>query len=97
MDGSQKIPQRWLETLAANQRMGRHCPAILAGLAAWLRHVRGENGPVNDPLAAPMATAWAEAGERGIIEALFGAKGLVASPWQPDEASRETIARALAG
>ena len=23
MDGSQKIPQRWLETLAANQRMGR--------------------------------------------------------------------------
>ena len=52
MDGSQKIPQRWLETLAANQLMGRQCPAILAGLAAWLRHVRGDNeaGPYQSPM-----------------------------------------------
>lgn len=35
MDGSQRIPQRWLETLAANQAQGRECPAILNGIAAW--------------------------------------------------------------
>ena len=32
MDGSQKIPQRWLETLAHNEKHGRTCPAIREGL-----------------------------------------------------------------
>ena len=93
MDGSQKIPQRWLETLAANQHMGRECPAILAGLAAWLRHVRGDNeanwGSVDDPIADAMKSAWAGAGVSGIIDAMFGANGLVKSAWRPDPASRE--------
>ncbi len=101
MDGSQKIPQRWLETLAANQRTGRECPAILAGLAAWLLHVRGDNeaawGAVDDPMAEAMQSAWAKAGEAGIVEAIFGEQGLIKSAWQPDMASRETIARTLAG
>ena len=51
MDGSQKVPQRWLDTLAAHQREGRRCPAILTALAAWLVHVRGDGAPVSDPLA----------------------------------------------
>ena len=37
MDGSQKIPQRWLETLAEQARRGRCCPAIRQAMAAWLR------------------------------------------------------------
>ncbi len=98
-DGSQKIPQRWLETLTANQRTGRECPAILAGLAAWLRHVRGDNeaswGTVDDPIADAMKSAWARVGERGIVETVFGASGLVPSAWQPDLASREFIVRSL--
>ncbi len=97
MDGSQKLPQRWLETLAANQRAGRACPAILAGLAAWLRHLRGDNGPVDDPLAAPMQAAWAQAGAGGIVDALLGQHGLVPSPWRPDGSARSAIAAALAG
>ena len=32
MDGSQKIPQRWLETLAFHSAQGRQCPAILTAL-----------------------------------------------------------------
>ena len=95
MDGSQKIPQRWLETLADNQRLGRTCPAILAGLSAWLRHARGDNGVVDDPLSEDLRSAWAAAGERGIVDALFGPGGLVASAWLPDDASREILARAL--
>jgi fructuronate reductase len=101
MDGSQKIPQRWLETLAVNQQRGRECRAILAGLAAWLRHVRGDNevpwGSVDDPIADAMKSAWAWAGEGGVVEAMFGANGLVKSAWQPDPASREFITRNLAG
>jgi fructuronate reductase len=100
MDGSQKIPQRWLETLAANQQKGRECPAILTGIAAWLRHMRGDNeaswGSVDDPIADAMKSAWAGAGESGIVEAMFGADGLFKSAWQPDMASRELIARNLA-
>ena len=101
MDGSQKIPQRWLETLAANQLRGRECRAILAGLAAWLRHVRGDNeanwGAVDDPIADAMKSAWAKAGGGGIVKAMFGATGLVKSAWQPKSASREFITRNLAG
>jgi fructuronate reductase len=100
MDGSQKISQRWLQTLAANQRRDHTCPALCAGLAAWLRHVRGDNeadwGAVADPIAPAMRSAWAKAGESGIVEAMFGAGGLIPSAWQPDLASREIISRSLA-
>ncbi len=93
MDGSQKIPQRWLETLAANQARGRNCPAILAGIAAWIRHLRGANGPVDDPRAAELAEA-----ARGPdpLAALFGAQGLIASGWIPDENARASLRGALA-
>jgi fructuronate reductase len=83
MDGSEKLPQRWLETLAANQLMGRRCPAILAGIASWIAHLRGANGPVHDPRADVLAAA-----VRGpdAFAALFGAAGLLASPWAPEAA-----------
>lgn len=85
MDGSQKIPQRWLDTLAAHQKRGERCPAILEALAAWLRHVRGDVREVDDPMAGQLAGLWAEAGADGIAAALFGPQGLFASTWQADE------------
>jgi hypothetical protein len=33
------------------------CPAILAGLGAWIGHLRGHNGTVADPLAESLAMA----------------------------------------
>lgn len=95
MDGSQKIPQRWLETLAENQRMGRDCPAILTALAAWLRHVRGDNGPLDDPLAADLQAAWQRAGSGGIVQALFADRGLLASGWCPDAGQSARITALL--
>ena len=85
MDGSQKIPQRWLETLAANQRQGRACPAILSAINAWMNHVRGDNsvawGPVDDPMADRLRAVW-QTGERSAVaRALFGAGGLFAQTW----------------
>jgi fructuronate reductase len=95
MDGSQKIPQRWLETLAFHQKHARQCPAILAGIAAWLCHIRGYNGPVDDPMAATLKATWDAAGKDGIVAALFGPGGPMASDRVPGDADRALIITAL--
>jgi fructuronate reductase len=82
MDGSQKIPQRWLEPLAINQAAGRTAPATLQALAAWIDHAQGAKRPVDDPMAAQLATVWEQNGAGGIAAALFGSGGLFASTWQ---------------
>ena len=85
MDGSQKLPQRWLETLSANRAMGRQCPAILAGLAAWLTHTRGANGPLDDPLAETFAALWSQSGRAEMACALFGQRGIFNNCWIADD------------
>ncbi|HSG32958.1 MAG TPA: mannitol dehydrogenase family protein [Sphingomonadaceae bacterium] len=95
MDGSQKIPPRWLATLAAHQRMGKRCPVILQGLAKWLRHVRGDLRAVDDPLASKLAALWSSAGASGIGPALFGENGLFAAHWRADEEDLHAIEEAL--
>ncbi|NLR40270.1 mannitol dehydrogenase family protein, partial [Novosphingobium sp. ERW19] len=80
MDGSQKIPQRWLETLAHNEAHGRTCPAIREGLSAWIHHLQGHNGPVDDPLADKLSRA---AKTDTPMIALFGEGGLLTSSWRP--------------
>lgn len=56
MDGSQKLPQRILGTLADNLAAGRPSPGLVLAVAAWMRYVGGvdEKGrpiEVKDPLA----------------------------------------------
>ncbi len=56
MDGSQKLPQRILGTLAENFAAGREAPGLIVAVAAWMRYVGGvdEKGQpitVKDPLA----------------------------------------------
>lgn len=96
MDGSQKIPQRWLETLSFNQQQGRECPAILTGIAAWLLHVRGDARPVDDPLAESLAACWQTFGETGIVAAVFGPSGWLSSLWQPNREETASVTRLLA-
>jgi fructuronate reductase len=62
MDGSQKLPQRILGSLAANVSAGRDCPALCLAVAAWMRYVGGVNEQwqeidVRDPLAARLRDA----------------------------------------
>jgi fructuronate reductase len=95
MDGSQKIPQRWLETLAFHQKNDRQCPAILRGIAAWICHIRGDNGTVDDPMADTLKATWDAAGKDEIVAAIFGPEGLMANDWVPSEADREMIITAL--
>ncbi|HTC50721.1 MAG TPA: mannitol dehydrogenase family protein [Steroidobacteraceae bacterium] len=75
MDGSQKIPQRWLETLRSAQSQGRRCAAIMQALGAWIAFVRGDYGTVEDPAAPELAALWHEHGVNGIAGALFGRGG----------------------
>lgn len=95
-DGSQKIPQRWLEPLGVTGRAGQHCPATLRALAAWVLHVRGDGAPVNDPLADRLAQLWRQAGREGIVAALFDPGGPVAGSWRPDDTDRAMLAAELA-
>lgn len=80
MDGSQKIPQRWLDTLIESDR---RCPATLTALAAWLRHVRGDNAAagvtVVDPIADALAQAWRGRTSGEAIDAILGQNGLIQS------------------
>ena len=96
MDGSQKIPQRWLEPLAINQQAGRMCPATLEALAAWCRHVRGCARPVDDPKAEQLAALWQARGAAGIAAALFGAGGLFAATWVASPAALAFLDQRLA-
>lgn len=91
VDGSQKIPQRWLDTLIFHSREGRHCESILIALAAWLLHVRGDARRVDDPLAEKMAAAWRQQGDAGVLPALFGPRGLVSTIWTPSQREADTI------
>lgn len=79
MDGSQKLPQRWLETLAWHQKRGRRCPSLEAAIAAWIAFLRSEH-PVDDPLADPLREA---AAAPDAMQRLFGEGGLIASDWHP--------------
>ncbi len=79
MDGSQKIPQRWLETLAWHQARGARCPSLEAAIAAWIAFLRSEH-PVDDPLADRLREA---AAAPDAMQRLFGESGLIASDWRP--------------
>lgn len=81
MDGSQKIPQRWLETLAWHQRRGARCPSLLAAIDAWIAFLRGGAFPIDDPLADRLREAVAGP---DAMTALFGADGVLPSEWRPE-------------
>jgi fructuronate reductase len=78
MDGSQKLPQRLLNTLAEALAAGRPTDALCLAVAGWMRYVSGtdEAGApidVRDPLAEVLAqTAASEEAPRDKALALLG-------------------------
>jgi fructuronate reductase len=88
MDGSQKLPQRLLGTIAERLADGRPIPCLALAVAAWMRYVGGcdEAGqPIDvvDPLAARLKAIAATAGGDaatlvelyGGVEEIFGTVG----------------------
>lgn len=92
MDGSQKLPQRILGTLADNLCAGRNASGLLLVVAAWMRYVGGvdEAGrtiDIRDPLADRLRACHDDAGDdAATIEALLGIREI----FTPD------LARAIA-
>lgn len=92
MDGSQKLPQRILGTLAENHAAGRPSRGLITAVAAWMRYVGGvdEAGQpidVRDPLAARL---------RGASDAGATASDKVAALLAFDTIFPPALARALA-
>ena len=96
MDGSQKIPQRWLETLRSAQSQRRRCPALLRALGAWIAFVRGDRFPVDDPAALELAQLWRDHGVAGIAGALFGPGGRF-TQWTASPEELELLTSAVRG
>ncbi|BBI49970.1 hypothetical protein HORIV_23910 [Vreelandella olivaria] len=60
MDGSQKLPQRWLSGALKRSAAGQSSPWVALGMAAWIRYtagqdLQGNSYPVDDPLAKRFA------------------------------------------
>ncbi|VXC44792.1 mannitol dehydrogenase family protein [Sphingomonas sp. AX6] len=51
MDGSQKLPQRLLGTIADARAKGIDPHAAITGVAAWMRHVERVGRAIDDPMA----------------------------------------------
>lgn len=69
MDGSQKLPQRLLDTARARLAAGAPIPRIALGVAAWMRYVTGideQERPIDvrDPLAVRLRAIADGAGPR---------------------------------
>lgn len=81
MDGSQKLPQRLVQTVAEQHAAGCGAPAAARGIAAWMRHLTGPN--VNDPLSdvlVPLAEAAGNDPDRLVdtltaVDPVFGETG----------------------
>lgn len=82
MDGSQKLPQRWLGTVRERLAAGAPIEHLALALAAWCTHLRGHDEaghayPIDDPLAAELAalhgraTAAVDARERAAAFTCF--------------------------
>jgi len=105
MDGSQKIPQRWIATLTALRQEGRRTPGLAFALAGWFRYLGGvgEQGPIviaADPMAGMLtALCRPEAGsgpQDRVVAAMFDRSGLFPPALAQDRALRGAVAAALA-
>ncbi|WP_407848152.1 mannitol dehydrogenase family protein [Bordetella petrii] len=74
MDGSQKLPQRLLDTLRDRLRAGAGFERLALAVAAWLQYLgghdeRGASYQIEDPLAAELRARVAAAGEGAAADA----------------------------
>ena len=62
MDGSQKLPQRWLATVEERLAAAQASPRHVLSIAAWIAYTADAPGIADDPIAACYAAIWADAG-----------------------------------
>lgn len=80
MDGTQKIPQRWLATADWQVRHGGEPRAIVAAFDAWLWHL-ADGRFVDDPHGAELVQAMQTGGREAVLDLCF--KGSRSAPLWP--------------
>jgi fructuronate reductase len=102
MDGSQKLPQRILGTIAENLAAGRPIDGLALAVAAWMRYVGGtdEKGDpidVRDPLADRLrALSYAAPTPEARVTALLGVREVFPAGLATNSTFRRTLEAAHA-
>lgn len=91
MDGSQKIPQRWLDTVQWHFERGDMTPAISHGFEAW-RHHFTQNEQVDDPHQDKLILAAQALGRGTFLDTCFGPAADDRALWPHYSALREAFA-----
>jgi len=100
MDGSQKLPQRLLDTIRDNLATGRVPEGLCLAVAAWMRYVGGvdETGAVidvRDPMAAELKAASDSASQpEDKVAALLALQDVFGSDLVEDVRFRDAVERA---
>ena len=93
MDGTQKIPQRWLASIATLLKQGTQPSGLLFALAGWIAFVCSTQRTLDDPLAGRLVEIRERSSDvRAVVSALVGQGGLFSAAWQADSATLEGIA-----
>jgi fructuronate reductase len=102
MDGSQKLPQRWLASVRDRLSAEKPFPCLALGLAAWMRYVTGsdEQGrviDVRDPLAHDLRARALSAGlvADRLAEALLGVEAIFGRDLPRNPRFTEPVTQAL--
>ncbi len=96
-DGSQKLPYRLLDTVAAARRAGRSTDRLAVPVAAWMAFVsrRADSGAaITDPLAGPLADAARGATPAQLVDRLFAFDAIFRPELAQDAVFRSQVAAA---
>ncbi|MCP8940016.1 mannitol dehydrogenase family protein [Alsobacter sp. SYSU M60028] len=103
MDGSQKLPQRLLGTIAERLARGLPIPCLALAVAAWIRYVggvdeRGQPIDVRDPMATDFRDALNRAGNDPLarVRAILGIKAVFGTELPADARFESAVAQAYA-
>ena len=92
MDGTQKIPQRWLASIAALERSGQTPKALLFALASWIAFVCTPSQQLDDPLAEQLLGVRKLADDsHAAVQAVVGEQGLFRDVWRADAEAAQAI------
>lgn len=101
MDGSQKLPQRLLATIAARLEAGQRIDALSLAVAAWIRWQAGQDDAgaahvVDDPLAAALAATLASAqSPEQRVDAILAFEAVVPATLATNATFRQALTRWL--
>lgn len=100
MDGSQKLPQRILSTIAEARAAGHPVPGLTLAVAAWLRYVSGKDEAgeaidVRDPLAPELAALWRDDDPAATVDGFLQLTQVVPPALAGDAGFRRDLTAAL--